>query len=101
MGVQFFGYSLPQLQHPQARAEVWKFYRELLGPYWDPERQHVDAKYTSIPLPPFASSEDKVERCVCVCQWAVVPVLSHPWGVLEIEDAHPLIHSLGVGPPLW
>ena len=58
----FFGYSLPQLQHPQARAEVWKFYRELLGPYWDPERQHVDAKYTSIPLPPFASSEDKVER---------------------------------------
>ncbi|HSU28620.1 MAG TPA: class I SAM-dependent methyltransferase [Chitinophagaceae bacterium] len=28
-----------------------QFYTALLGPYWDPERKHVDNHYTSIPFP--------------------------------------------------
>jgi SAM-dependent methyltransferase len=30
------------------------FYREVVGPFWPPERRHVDSNYTTLPAPPRA-----------------------------------------------
>lgn len=34
-----------------AEAAVQKFYRETVGPYWPPERRHVEDSYRSLPFP--------------------------------------------------
>ncbi len=45
-----WGYGLLQLGPPLDR-KISHFYREVVGPYWDGERKHIDSAYTSIPLP--------------------------------------------------
>jgi SAM-dependent methyltransferase len=32
-------------------AILLDFYRNVIGPYWDPERAHIDARYRSLPFP--------------------------------------------------
>lgn len=36
---------------PAVDAVVDRLYREILGPYWPPERAHVDAGYRTLPFP--------------------------------------------------
>jgi len=36
---------------PQLDAVIGRFYREIVGAYWPPERRHVDAGYRSLPFP--------------------------------------------------
>lgn len=44
------GYHLPRIS-PEVDALVYTFYQGLLGPYWDAERRHVDARYLDLPFP--------------------------------------------------
>lgn len=37
--------------HPDVDLLLDEFYTETVGPYWDPERRHIDAHYRSIPFP--------------------------------------------------
>ncbi|HZZ84738.1 MAG TPA: class I SAM-dependent methyltransferase [Anaeromyxobacteraceae bacterium] len=45
-----FSYALCQID-PQVDAVVDRLYRELLGPWWPPERAHVDAGYRTLSFP--------------------------------------------------
>ena len=45
-----WGYGLLQINSDMDRL-IHKFYREVTGPYWDPERAHVDEAYRTIPFP--------------------------------------------------
>lgn len=44
------GYDQPQIAGAAGQVLNW-FHREILGPYWDPERIYVDEKYATIPFP--------------------------------------------------
>lgn len=37
--------------HPPVDELVWRFYGDVLGPYWDGPRQHVEARYQTVPFP--------------------------------------------------
>ncbi|MCB9290124.1 MAG: class I SAM-dependent methyltransferase [Lewinellaceae bacterium] len=45
-----FGYNLPEVEG-RAGDAVRYFYREVVGPYWDPERRYIDEAYLTIPFP--------------------------------------------------
>lgn len=45
-----WGYGLGRVT-PEIDAVVDHYYNETLGPYWDPERRHIDAGYRTIPFP--------------------------------------------------
>lgn len=45
-----WGYGLLQI-NPEADRIVKKFYKNIVGPYWDPERKFIEERYTSIPFP--------------------------------------------------
>jgi len=48
--VAAWGYHLPWLG-PDIDDVIAHFYREAVGPYWDPERRLVDEAYAGIPFP--------------------------------------------------
>jgi ubiquinone/menaquinone biosynthesis C-methylase UbiE len=45
-----FGYPVPLVDEPFKSAFL-HFYNEIIGPYWDKERHHIDEKYASLPFP--------------------------------------------------
>ncbi len=45
-----FTYALCRVD-PAVDAVVDRLYRETLGPFWPPERTHVDARYRTLPFP--------------------------------------------------
>lgn len=45
-----WGYSLPGVD-PKIDQLILEFYRDMVGPYWDAARRHVDEHYNSIPFP--------------------------------------------------
>lgn len=54
--VAAWAYRLVQSENKQLNELILHFYRDITGPYWDPERKHVDASYTTVefnfsPLP--------------------------------------------------
>lgn len=44
------GYGLLQT-NPEADKVLLHFYKNIIGPYWDPERRYLDENYTTIPFP--------------------------------------------------
>ena len=52
-----WGYGLVQIT-PVLDAVMLDFYRNRIGPYWDPQRKHIDNGYASIPFP-FANARQK------------------------------------------
>lgn len=44
------GYQLLNI-NPETDKVIRYFYDDVIGPYWDPERKHLDANYQSIPFP--------------------------------------------------
>jgi ubiquinone/menaquinone biosynthesis C-methylase UbiE len=44
-------YTLPEPAEPAARAAFDDFYRTVVGPYWPPERRHVESRYTTLEFP--------------------------------------------------
>ena len=45
-----WGYGLLCV-NPEFDIQLQKFYKEVVGPYWDPERKLIDASYQTIPFP--------------------------------------------------
>jgi SAM-dependent methyltransferase len=45
-----WGYGLLRIS-PETDAVLDRFYSHTIGPYWDAERRHIDAAYSSIPFP--------------------------------------------------
>lgn len=50
-----WGYGLAQISD-DIDPVLLDFYRNRVGPYWDPQRKHIDAAYTTLPFP-FAEVE--------------------------------------------
>lgn len=48
--VAVWGYSLLSID-PTIDKEIRQFYTEVIGPYWDAERKHVDEHYRNIAFP--------------------------------------------------
>jgi ubiquinone/menaquinone biosynthesis C-methylase UbiE len=46
-----WGYGLLRFNHVTIDKVVANFYEEVVGPYWDGERRHIDSKYETIPFP--------------------------------------------------
>jgi SAM-dependent methyltransferase len=44
-------YTIPEPAEPQVRAAFDDFYRTVVGPYWPPERRHVELRYTTLEFP--------------------------------------------------
>lgn len=44
------GYELNNIS-PEVDAVVRHFYKNIIGPYWDPERKHLEQQYQFIPFP--------------------------------------------------
>lgn len=49
--VALVSYGVMQLADPAAETVVQRFYRDALGPYWPPERRHVEDGYRSLQFP--------------------------------------------------
>jgi SAM-dependent methyltransferase len=45
-----WGYGLLSIT-PAIDAIIHHFYTEVIGPYWDAERKHIDAAFTTLPFP--------------------------------------------------
>ena len=50
-----WGYGLVQLG-PNLNPIILDFYRNRIGPYWDPQRKYIDDAYATLPFP-FADSQ--------------------------------------------
>lgn len=48
--IALIGYGLPQINLP-CDTFLQHLYEEILGPYWDPQRVHVEQAYQHIPFP--------------------------------------------------
>jgi len=44
-------YPRPQLADPALDRAFFGFYRDVVGPFWPPERRHVEANYRTLPFP--------------------------------------------------
>ena len=44
-------YLPPRLADPVANARLVEFYRDIVGPWWPPERRHVESGYATLALP--------------------------------------------------
>ncbi|GAB2576704.1 class I SAM-dependent methyltransferase [Spirosoma areae] len=51
-----WGYGLVQLDSSALDPIMLNFYRNRIGPYWDPQRQYIDDAYATLPFP-FASAQ--------------------------------------------
>ena len=45
-----WGYGLNQI-NDALDPIIWDFYRNRIGPYWDPQRRHIDNRYAQLPFP--------------------------------------------------
>jgi ubiquinone/menaquinone biosynthesis C-methylase UbiE len=57
--IALIGYGLVQAQDQSLQAAIEYFYQHVIGPYWEPERAHVDNAYRSLlfPFPEIALSQ--------------------------------------------
>jgi SAM-dependent methyltransferase len=46
-----WNYPRPQLRDPVLDAAFLDFYAHVVGPYWPPERVHVESNYRTLPFP--------------------------------------------------
>ncbi|MBI3896712.1 MAG: class I SAM-dependent methyltransferase [Gammaproteobacteria bacterium] len=45
-----FGYGLNEIT-PAIDAIMLRYYRDIVGPYWPPERRYLDEQYATLPFP--------------------------------------------------
>lgn len=46
-----WNYPRPQLADAELERRFLAFYVDVVGPYWPPERRHIEANYTTLPFP--------------------------------------------------
>jgi hypothetical protein len=67
---------------PAVDACVDAFYRDAIGPYWPPERRHVEQAYRTLPLP---YDEIPTPPFELVTEWRLPQVLDHlgTWSAVQ------------------
>ena len=46
-----WNYPRPKFADPELERRFLGFYRDVVGPYWPPERRHIEANYSTLPFP--------------------------------------------------
>jgi SAM-dependent methyltransferase len=46
-----WNYPRPEFVDPELDRRFLDFYRDVVGPYWPPERRHIEANYQTLPFP--------------------------------------------------
>ena len=70
-------------------AALDRFYYDVIGPYWPPERRYVDEAYTTLPFP---WAEEQAPAFTLVTDWSLEQVMGYlaTWSsVQRYRDAHP------------
>ena len=68
-------YASPEdLQAPDIDAVLQHFYDEVVGPYWPPERRHIEAAYQSIPFP---FEEQEAPKLTLTMDWTLADVVGY------------------------
>ncbi len=70
-------------------AALDRFYYDVIGPYWPPERRYVDEAYTTLPFP---WAEEQAPAFTLVTDWTLEQVMGYlaTWSsVQRYRDAHP------------
>jgi SAM-dependent methyltransferase len=75
-------YGLHYLGHPAIDRLLDQFYRDTVGPYWAPERCHVDSGYQTLPFP-FRELESP--RFAMVVEWSLSQLLGYirTWSAVQ------------------
>jgi SAM-dependent methyltransferase len=89
-----WGYGLMQIT-PAVDAVVQDFYANIVGPYWPPDRRHIEDAYQSLPFPP---GEISVPAFRMRTDWKLEALLGYldTWSAtrryLAEKGQHPLAH---------
>lgn len=67
-------YGVQKIDDPALERELGIFYSQVVGPYWPPERCHVEAGYRTLPFP-FAELEPP--RFVLEERWTLAQLLGY------------------------
>jgi len=68
-----WGYGLAQIT-PAIDAVVHDYYERIIGPYWPPERCHLDHRYESLPFPCVAVAAPTFEMSM---EWSLPDLLGY------------------------
>lgn len=79
--IALFGYELLNIT-PEIDHIIKVLYTEIVGPYWDPERRHIEQRYQSIPFP---YRELETPDIVNIKLWSIDNVLGylHTWSAVQ------------------
>lgn len=86
------GYGLFS-SNPETNKIIDHFYKNIIGPFWDPERKYLEEKYTSIPFP---FSEIETPEFVQKYEWNIEQLLGYlrTWSAVkhfeETEHSDPV-----------
>lgn len=98
-----WGYGLARIS-PEVDAIMLDFYRNRVGPYWDPQRKHIDNAYATLPFP-FARAQQN--EFVVQRRWPLDRFLNYlrTWSAVRQyihENEEDPVVSLGERlQPLW
>ncbi|MBC7383890.1 MAG: class I SAM-dependent methyltransferase [Bacteroidia bacterium] len=88
------GYGLLKINEPLDKI-ISRFYTEILGPYWDAERRHVDNAYKDIPFP---FNEVNMGKYCIHARWTVDQVLGYlgTWSAVQHYKSNTGINPLNL-----
>jgi hypothetical protein len=99
-----WNYPRPQFVDAELDRRFFLFYSEVVGPYWPPERRHIEAGYRTLPFPfaEIAAPEFGLEL-----KWSLEQVLGYvsSWSATaryrEAQGTDPVPVLLDSLTPVW
>ena len=49
--IAVWNYPRPRFEDAELDRRFFEFYSQVVGPYWPPERRHIEARYRTLPFP--------------------------------------------------
>jgi len=69
--LSIWGYGLLRCKDDSVNSAIEKFYSDIVGPYWDAERQHIDESYSRVDNSNFILIDQSLDYSIDV-QWSSV-----------------------------
>lgn len=73
--------------NPESDQIIDRFYNEIVGPFWDPEREYLEQRYQTIPFP---FEELPAKEFTHTASWSIEQLLGYleTWSATEKYKAH-------------
>jgi SAM-dependent methyltransferase len=97
-------YGIQMLEDEDMNSALQRFYHEVVGPYWPPDRRHVEAGYRTLPFP---FPELRVPPLVMQERWTLPQLLGYirTWSATqrfrESLGHDPVLELAGELEPRW